>query len=434
MATVVLSTGNLDAGTPDLPSIHLGLTHHLSTGNLDAGEPDLASPAMVMLYEAWPFRPMVGASDTLETLSEVLPSYTEEQRLALRKAPRQNPRYTVKLDPAQFSRAKDFGKRRAGTLVSIPIWWEGIRLAGDVAAADTEISIDTTFGDWRVGGRLIVWQDEDNYALAMITEVAVDHVTLLVPIGADLTTPTVAPVRNARPSEGFSISRGSTGKLTIDVTARFQVQDNIKLEGDAGYPQYLSLDVLTEPTARVSDISENIVQAAEYQDNGFGPVEIQRQRQYVDHGQTIAFLEEGQAAVWRRRIWVHARNGKQKAFWLPSFNSDLKLLAPIGAADTVVTVKRSGLLAGYIGKHVMIELKDGTRYFRQITNAARVAGNDQLTLSAVLGSSVALSQIRWFSYLSRVRLDSDAVTFSFVASGKGPLVATLSVPVMEVPA
>ncbi|CAN7168864.1 hypothetical protein LJR234_000371 [Mesorhizobium amorphae] len=430
MATVALSTGNLDAGTPDLPSLHLGLIHHLSTGDLDAGAPDLASPEMVMLYEPWPFRPLVGASDTLESLSDIMQSYTEEQRLALRKAPRQNPRYTVKLDPAQFSLARDFARRRAGTQVCVPIWWEGIRLAGNVAAADTEISIDTTAGDWRVGGRLIVWQSEDNYALALITAVEADTVTLLAPIGADFTAPTVAPVRVARTVEGFSITRG---KLVIDVTARFQVEDNIKLEGDAGYPQYQSIDVLIEPTARVSDISENIIQAGEYQDNGFGIVPIERQREYVDYGQKIAFLEEGAAAVWRRRVWVHARNGKQKPFWLPSFNSDLKLMAPIGAADTVITVKRAALPAGYLGRHVMIELKNGTRYFRQIVAAARVGDNDEVELSSSLGAAVSSAQILWFSYLSKVRLDADAVTFNFVASGKGPLIATVSVPVMEVP-
>ncbi|MER9623226.1 hypothetical protein NKI98_17590 [Mesorhizobium sp. M0222] len=431
MATVALSTGNLDAGTPDLPSLHLGLIHHLLTGNLDAGAPDLGSPEMVLLYEPWPFRPLIGASDTLESLSEVLPSYTEEQRLALRKAPRQNPRYTVKLDPAEFSQARDFARRRAGTQVCVPIWWEGIRLAGNVSAADTEISIDTTAGDWREGGRLIVWQSADNYALALITAVEVDSVTLLAPIGADFTTPTIVPVRVARPVEGFSISRG---KLVIDVTARFQVEDNVRLEGDAGYPQYQSIDVLTEPTTRVSDISENIIQAGEYQDNGFGIVSLERQREYVDYGQSIAFLDLGAAAAWRRRVWVHARNGKQKPFWLPSFNSDLKLMAPIGAADTVVTIKRAALTTGYLGRHVMIELKNGTRYFRQIVDAARVGDTDQVTLNTSLGASVSASQILWFSYLSKVRLDVDAVTFNFPASGRGPLVATLSVPVTEVPA
>lgn len=432
MATVALSTGNLDSATPDLPSLHLGLIHHLSTGNLDAGAPDLASPEMVLLYEPWAFRPDVGASDTLESLTELLQSYTEEQRIKLRRAPRQNPRYTVRLDPPQFSQAKDFARRRAGTRICIPIWWQGIRLAGNVSAADTEISIDTTAGDWRVGGRLIVWQGEDNYALSLITAVASDSVTLLAPIGVDFTTPTVAPVRVARPVEGFSISRAR--KLSVDVTARFQVEDNVKLEGNAGYPQYQSIDVLTEPTARVSDISENIVQAGEYQDNGFGLVELERQREYVDYGQSIAFLEEGTAAVWRRYIWVHARNGKQKPFWLPSFNSDLKLLAPIGAADTVITVKRAALPAGYLGRHVMIELKNGTRYFRQIVNAARVGDTDEVTLNTSLGAAVSASQILWFCYLSKVRLDADAVTFNFVASGRGPLIATLSVPVMEVPA
>lgn len=433
MATVALSTGNLDAGTPDLPSPVLGLVIDLSTGDLDAGAPDLGSPAMVMLYEAWPFRPDVGASDTLESLTEVLPSYTKEQRIALREAPRQNPRYTVRLDPAQFSRAKDFNRRRAGTQICVPIWWEGIRLAGNVLAADTEISIDTTAGDWRVGGRLIVWQNEDNYAVALIAAVATYKVTLLAPIGIDFTAPTIAPVRVARPVEGFSISRAR--KLSVDVVARFQVEDNIRLQGDAGYPLYLSLDVLTEPTARVSDIAENIVQAAEYEDNGFGLVVPERQRNYADFGQTIAFLEEGVAAIWRRRNWLHLRNGKQKAFWLPSFNSDLKLVAPIGPADTVVIVKRAGLPVGYLGRHVMIELKDGTRYFRQIIAAVRSGANDQVTFSSSLGAAVTAAQILWFSFISKVRLDSDAVTFSFPAAGRnGPVIGTLSAPVTEVPA
>ncbi|RWE48538.1 MAG: hypothetical protein EOS79_08360 [Mesorhizobium sp.] len=432
MATVALSTGNLDAGTPDLPSLHLGLIHHLSTGNLDAGAPDLESPEMVLIYEPWPFRPDVGASETLESLTDLMQSYTEEQRIALRKAPRQNPRYTVRLDPPQFSQAKDFARRRASTQISIPIWWQGVRIAGNVSAADTEISIDTTLGDWRVGGRLIVWQSEDNYALSLITAVAVDKVTLLAPIGADFTVPTIVPVRVARPVEGFNISRAR--KLSVDVTARFQVEDNVKLTGDAGYPQYQSIDVLTEPTARISDISENIIQAGEYQDNGFGIVPLERQREYVDYGQAIAFLEEGLAAVWRRYVWMHARNGRRKPFWLPSFNSDLKLMAPIGAADTVITVKRAALPAGYIGRHVMIELKNGTRYFRQIVAAARVGDTDQVTLNTSLGGAVSSSQILWFCYLSKVRLDADAVTFNFVASGRDkPLVATVSVPVMEVP-
>ncbi|RRH98093.1 hypothetical protein EH240_20065 [Mesorhizobium tamadayense] len=432
MATVAFSTGNLDAGAPDLASPAMHLTHHFSTGNLDAGAPDLGSPEMVIIYEPWPFRPDVGASETLESLTDLMQSYTEEQRIALRKAPRQNPRNTVRLDPPQFSQAKDFARRRAGTQICIPIWWQGIRLAGNVSAADTEIAIDTTIGDWRVGGRLIVWQSEDNYALSLITAVEDDHVELLAPIGADFTAPTIVPVRVARPVEGFSISRAR--KLSVDVTARFQVEDNVKLEGDAGYPQYQSIDVLTEPTARISDISENIIQAGEYQDNGFGIVPLERQRKYVDFGQAIAFLEEGLAAVWRRYVWMHARNGRLKPFWLPSFNSDLKLMAPIGAADTVITVKRAALPAGYLGRHVMIELKSGTRYFRQIVAAARVGGEDQITLNTSLGASVSAAQILWFCYLSKVRLDSDAVTFNFVASGKSaPLVASVSVPVMEVP-
>ncbi|CDX19543.1 conserved hypothetical protein [Mesorhizobium sp. ORS 3359] len=432
MATVALSTGNLDVGTPDLASPAMHLIHNFSTGNLDAGTPDLGSPEMVLIYEPWPFRPDVGASETLESLTDLMQSYTEEQRIALRKAPRQNARNTVRLDPAQFSQAKDFGRRRAGTQISLPIWWQGVRVAGSVSAADTEIAFDTTLGDWRVGGRLIVWQGAGNYALSLITTVEPDHVELLAPIGADFTAPTIVPVRVARPVEGFTISRAR--KLSVDVTARFQVEDNIRLTGDAGYPQYQSLDVLTEPTARISDIAENIVQAGEYQDSGFGVVPLERAREYVDFGQAVAFLEEGLAAVWRRYVWMHARNGRLKPFWLPSFNSDLKLMAPIGAAETVITVKRAALPAGYLGRHVMIELKNGPRYFRQIIGAVRVGDTDQLTLNTSLGASVSAAQILWFCYLSKVRLDSDAVTFSFIASGRDkPLVATVSVPVMEVP-
>ncbi len=427
MPTVNVAPASLTLGAPVLPTINVALDYLLHPDDLVLQPVEFEDPNILILREPWAYRPLLPVNETVETRTEILSSRTGEQRIAMRSAPRQFFSYGVRLTGARFGRAKNYAQRRAGTVIGVPVWIDGVTLAGDVASADTTIAIDTTRGDWRVDGGVMIWESPEHYVLCRIAAVADALLTLLGSVGDDFTKPTIIPLRSAIPYEGFQVIRDTTYQ---DVTAKFQVVDNILLDEDAGYDQYEGLDVISETPKLVSDIAESIIRPAEYFDNGFGPIAIEPERDYVDYGQTISFHEYRGAQLWRRRCWIHSLNGKQKPFWLPSFNADLSLQATIGASDTTVAVASIGTEASYSNRRVMILLKNGTKFYREIMGAANAGANDVLTISSSLGQSVAAADMALFCFLSKVRLSTDSVEFSHQFDDA----SVVSIPVIETPA
>lgn len=382
------------------------------------------------MTDLWSYRPEVGCRETLEWNTDGFGGLTGEQRIALRSAPRQMFDYTTRLlDGPQFSRAKVFARRNGALPVYVPVWSEQAFL-GAVGSSDTVLTFDTTWGDWREGSFLVVWQDDVTYAVCEIDTVTGTDITLTAIVGTTFTQGVVCPVRTAILTNGMAIERQA---VFSNVSAQFLVTDNIDLAEDyvTAYPQYQSMDVMTDAPRLVSDVNESIIRAAEYIDNGFGPVVIETTKDYADFGQTVSFHDERGPVLWQRRLWLHALRGKQKTFWLPTFNQDLVLQASFLSGATAITVKSISPASGfYLNKHVMIRLNNGNRYFREITNAASAGGgNDTLTISSSLGVAVAPSDISMFCFISLVRLDSDRVEIDHSYE----LCSVVSVPVMEVP-
>ncbi|PSJ55812.1 hypothetical protein C7I85_26365 [Mesorhizobium soli] len=385
---------------------------------------------VVVLPETWPFRARFPLAETLEWMTEVLGSRTGEQRLALRSAPRQSFSYSVRLSIADYARGAAFARRRVGTVIGVPVWAEGIDLAVDIAATASILPVDTTAGDWRVNGGVMIWERSDKFVVARITSVSPDSLELLAPIGLDFQKPAIIPLRFALVPEGFSVDRNTTYS---DVGTKFLVTDNIDLAAAyvSTYPKYQGLDVVTEAPLLVANVSDSIVRSMELNDNGFGPIVVETLRSYVDFGQTVSFMESRPSGVWKRRKWLHSLRGKQKPFWLPTFNQDILLQANIGAAATTALVRSIGHPSSYIGRHVMILLKDGTRLQRQITNAgASDGGNDTIVISSSLGKSAAPADVALFCFISRVRLNSDSVSIDH----KYIDASVVNIPVIEVPA
>lgn len=381
------------------------------------------------MTELWPFRPLIGIAEKLEWFSEVMKGRTGEQRLSLRSAPRQVFNYVSHLDAHKFTWAKHFARRNSDVEFYVPVWVEQKRL-GSLSASTTVLPFDTTTGDWREGSFLVLWQSWDNYVVCEIDLVEADQITLTAGIGVDLTTPLVIPVRSCIAKTGFSFRRRS---LFTHVSAEFHVQDNINLIGISEtslgtYPEYEDLIVLTDAPLEIAEISENIHVPAEYIDNGFGIVEIETLQNYADFGQTISFSDEVGEELWNRRRFIHWIRGKQIPFWLPSFNLDLDIQAPVGAGSTTITVRSVAPTGFYIGKHIMIELKNGNRYFREITNASVAGDNDVLTIAAT-GFAFTTEDVLFISFLSKVRSNTDSFDMVQIA----PNEIGMTVPVIEVP-
>lgn len=378
--------------------------------------------------DLWPYRPALGCRESLDFFSDTLGGRTAEERIALRPAPRQSFDYESRLlGNQQFARAKTFARRNGALPIYVPVWSEQVFL-GVVGTSDTVLTFDTTWGDWRVGSFLVVWQDDETYEVCEIDTVTDTDITLTGAVGTNFTYAVVCPVRTAILTNGMAIQRGT---IPNGVSASFLVTDNIDLAADyvTDFPQYQSLDVMTDPIALLTDVNETIIRAAEYVDSGLGPVAVEATKSYVDFGQTVSFHDARGPELWRRRLWVHSLRGKQKTFWLPTNNMDLDLQASFLSGATTISVKSIGPTAGYLNRHIMFHLTNGNRYFREITNASNAGANDTLTISSSLGVGVAPADISKLCFMSLVRLDSDKVEINHSYE----LCSVVSIPVMEVP-
>jgi len=380
------------------------------------------------MTDIWPFRPLIGCVETLEFFTEVNGSRTSEERIDLRSAPRQFFDYTVRLDSRKFARAKQLARQNAGQMLYVPVWGEQVQ-SPTLHSSTTVITMDTTAGDWRDDDPVLIWQDDENYVVKVIDSHNDTSITLTTSLGQTLVKPAIVPVRESITPQGFRIRRDTSYS---EVQAIFQVLDNIDLSADyvSSYPQYLSLDVITERTLLITDIEEDITRVSEYIDNGFGPVIVENSKNYANFGQMIAFCRVRNAEVWQHRLWLHSLKGKQQTFWLPTFNNDLVLQASFLSGATTISVKSIGETGNYLNKHIMFLLNDGNYYFRKITNAVvGGGGNDTLTMSSSLGVDVAPADIDLFCFISLCRLNSDSINFEHQLA----IDTYISVPVIEVP-
>lgn len=376
----------------------------------------------------WPFIPETGHEEFMEWKTDILNSYKNEQRLALRTAPRQAFRHAFLLDPEQFTRAKAISTQWAHRVYGIPVWAEASLLEGGLTAGATFIAFDTSNADYRADDLVLLW-DSDKHLIAIeITTVEAGGVNLKLPLEENWPECYIAPLRFARTLSGVEYSRSSNEYVVA--SALFDVSQNIDLGDDSGYPVHRGKPVMIDRSARVGDIKERIARTIDVFDNGSGPIQVDTKTDWVRHLQTLSFIKQSRADLWSLRQWVHARRGRQRSFWLPSWNRDLVILEDVGSTASALTVQNIGYTLYYGIKNIMIQLKNGSRVFARATSGSvNPDGNEVLTLDAQVGVSFAAADVDFACFMAHARFDTDRVTFRHGDAGR----VTVSIPIAEAP-
>lgn len=141
--------------------------------------------------------------------------------------------------------------------------------------------------------------------------------------------------------------------------------------------------------------SGRIRQAATYVDSGFGPVEVEEERSFVEETGEITMAETTVAARWRMKQQMHFLSGQDRPFRVAE-----KVLTLVAATATTATVAPvRGDVASWVGLEIEI---DG--FFRTVTAAAIVSGNHRVSFA-----SLGLTPSGPLRVLRRQRLLSDQV-------------------------
>lgn len=371
---------------------------------------------------AFMFCPQRPIREGLEFKTDIMESYDgNESRVRGRRLPRQQFEYNyIIADDAARSWAHNALAGHHGRGFGVPVWPMTRPLLADAAIGATSISVDTTNADFReptvwTSELVVLWRDWDDYEIVQVASggVSPSSITLERPTeqahGAFETSVIPMQIMYSRDPIEWQESQNNTMFLGIGWLS----EEEADLADLSSLSTHDGIPVLAGRNFMDNRIQEKIVRKYELIDKDTGSFQVIAGRSITQIGLIKGFEPEGDADCWTMREILYGLNGKQTSFFLPSYRNDFELAVTIGAGDTVIQVtpvdyERFIETADPYGD-IMIELMDGTQYFRNITFVEPGTGTEKLTIDSNLGQEVAATEIRFFSYLYRVRFDSDKI-------------------------
>lgn len=359
----------------------------------------------------WRWIPQQGYTETLAWLTKILKTRRGEQRIALRKAPRQMFDYQFLKQAHEFSQIKAYAEEWSHRLWGLPIWHE--QETASASVGDVAVDFDTTNQDYRADGLAVLWQSPDSFEVFEISAVRTDGLDLKKELENDWADATVMPVRYARIQDGISITR-RTGQISR-LSASFLVTDNADLSGTASYPTYKGYDVLNDGNIIISSMDERIVRPVIEFDNGQGPVEVETKQDYTNHRQTMGKLTRTKTARWEWRQWLHSRYGKQKAFWVPTWNRDITVVSHVFDTELEIEIKDIGIsLYMTLPLYIRIKLTNGTIMYREITAASRNVTTETITIDSTIGDYDP-EDFAMICFMRLCRFDADKIEMNHIS-------------------
>lgn len=338
----------------------------------------------------FPFRPSYPIVEDIAWVTNILESHSgKEQRIKIRKTPRQVYEYNIHLDNHQFaSFLKSMILGNSWGTYMVPIWSDAV--LGD--------SVDTSFGDYVDGGKIAVWENEGNVSVSDYDGGG---------IGGSSSS-FIMPAKEAYCLQSMEYS------ANMDKTRVFKVIWDVVNEivpPTQNLPtQYKSHDVLTEPF----DIPDN---KADYSishkhsiiDYQTGKLSIIPKNDWARQSmQNVHFKIKGKAKITSMRRWLYKLSGRLVPFWLPNHQVDMEAVSSSGSSLTIKNIGYSGYLEDHpLFKHICAYTYSGGVLLREIMGCSGGGGTEEtLTLSSSIGS---IANIRYICFLGLYRSNSDRI-------------------------
>jgi len=355
-----------------------------------------------------------GITERLAWLTDVLESYDgSEQRIRLRSVPRRSFEFQFDLAGHDVRVLETLLHVWGARVFAVPVWTDRMVLTASLSAGATAVRVsDAAHADYRAGGLVAFWSDNQHHEVGEILSLAGNALTLKQPLSRGWPGGTkVYPARFAR-IDGDAVVAHPTDALA-SARVRFDLEDPSSVPAIDGPSAYRGYRVLEWRPNRIEDLTDTWRRKLAVLDYGTGPVNIDDLSGHPVVGKRLRFTFSNRATIQAFRAWLHARQGRAVPFWLSSGQSDVALTRPINAADQHLAVKNIGyaryLASPTIRRDVAIRVAAGAVHYRRITGAAEISEDEELlTLDSMLGVTIPLARVLQVSFLDLVRLEADA--------------------------
>jgi len=383
------------------------------------GTTTISVPITLQRLVLFPVRPEIPYRETLSFLTDIIRSDDgSEQRIAVRKNPRQLFEWNVALDTGTFdqSRVNTLLFDWQGRVWGVPIWHEQTKLTAAASSGVTSFTVDSTAdADYRVGGLFLVYTDAQTFDVLEVSATTATTITAATASGAShAVNAVVCPLRTGVMESNVASSRYPTLDQTLRVL--FRVKDNEANIGDTSAFSSYNSKVLLDGcnVMRGATVPENFITNLAILDNNTGQVYQNPIWSRGKRSSSLTLSAHTKAEVWDTRQLFHALRGRQVSFYLPTFAKDLLPDNDLTSGSPDLDIVN----VGYVGftqdrqpkDRLWIRLNDGTTYTRRVLSSATTsATRETLTLDANWPSNISQASIDRISFLEEVRLDSDEI-------------------------
>lgn len=367
-------------------------------------------------------------------LTEVIPTVSgKEQRISLRRNPRQEFQLTYLLDGDERRRLQNTLFGWQSKLFAIPMWHEQMRSTAAVVAGDTVLQVNTTTNfDFRVGGLALIYQSSTQYDVMVLSAVNAnslefDDSPLLNSYDSNAK---VMPVRLGYITNSV---RGARYKTTLE---RFElsitVADNdtgIFEESTTGWNTYNSKVLLDDNNVMESDqIPSEFQQNITFIDNDVGNIAATSRWESHKHVSQKGFFTHSRAEKLKLLKLLFAFRGKQKSFYLPSFIEDFTAASNLVIGEATIDidhVEYTRFVNAASPRNVIrVTFTDGTDLTREIVGASEVSDTvEELTLDNTWPANRTVAEIERIELFELSRFDTDVFTFRFLTPHKAIVTA-----------
>lgn len=366
-----------------------------------------------------PFRYEVGLKEALGWLTDIIEARSgKEQRIALRKNPRQVLDVEFRLQDSQRQLMQALLFDWIGQPFGLPLWHEELRLtaAASIGAMTYQVkgALDV---DFRVGGLGVVITDEHTFDVLNLDAVTDTLITAADPsLNAYPVGTPIMPLRTAFVASPVPTQRSLVTLETFRL--KFETIDNNTgaLQGDTGTPRFWSIyngRVLFDNCNVVGGNTQTTIRRRIHRiDNQTGKVTLSSLWDRSKRESMRGFLCRSRAETKQLRRVLLAIFGRQKAFYAPSDIEDLTPVATLSSGTAtldVATIDYTRFVQQRGGMNIFrIEFTDGTTLVREVLSSVKLSATvDRLTLDTTWPSTKTVGQVVRIEFYDLLRFDSD---------------------------
>lgn len=347
-----------------------------------------------------------------------------EQRRSLRNTARKSIYYMTQGGGDEFRALNLFLRANQDATVATPEWSRYAQTTASVSTLGDTLTFTAT-PTWTTVGRAVMLLNGSTVHVAEITAVTGTTVTIdpAVTVGWSSGTKVYAALLSliGNPIASKRLTNAVT-KMPVSFSV-FPGAEPVE-SGGAAVTTFNGREVFTQRANWGEDVSVDHIWQTETVDFGRGRIEDFRPIGFPSQVRKAVYLQRDTTEAQAIVDFFRRQKGRRGAFYLPSYDDDLKLEATASSGGNTLTVSAgsaTSLLAadagGYDGAQeaICVRLGDGTMLYRLVQSVATAGANRVLTCSGTWPVALSTANVRGVSWMPLCRFASDILEMTWLS-------------------